>query len=170
MIELADMSHLSTIVQISLDCKKKLNSEEIFQWNENYPAENVFKEDINNKELHILKCNGNIIGTVMFGTTKDEIYKDVKWIVEDGNSFYVHRLMVHPNFQGQGYAKQLMQFVEQKALDKKLWSIRLDTFSKNKFNQQLYQDLGYVRLPYIVYFPNQSKEPFYCYEKVLIDP
>ena len=170
MIEIADSSHLTEIIRISLACRKKMNAEGIFQWNEDYPTENEFEDDIKNKELHILKPKGNIIGTITFGKTKDEVYKDVRWIVEDGNSFYVHRLMIDPNYQGQGYAKQLMQFVEQKAFDKKLWSIRLDTFSKNRSNQQLYQDLGYVRLPYSVYFPSQSKDPFYCYEKVLIDP
>ena len=45
-------------------------------------------------------------------------------------------------------------------------SIRLDTFSQNKRNQQFYEQRNYVKLENI-YFPNQSEFPFHCYEKVL---
>ena len=46
-------------------------------------------------------------------------------------NIYVHRLAVHPNYQGQGHAKTIMNWIENKAIEAKCESVRLDTFSMN---------------------------------------
>ena len=73
---------------------------------------------------------------------------------------------MHPNYQGLGYAQQLMAFAETYAIENKFSSIRLDTFSQNKRNQKFYELRGYKRLG-TIFFPKQSEDPFYCYELVL---
>ncbi|MBT8264540.1 MAG: GNAT family N-acetyltransferase, partial [Muriicola sp.] len=59
----------------------------------------------------------------------------------------------------------LMDFAETYARENQFMSVRLDTFSKNERNQRFYEARGYQKLEEI-YFPNQSKDPFYCYEFV----
>jgi len=59
-----------------------------------------------------------------------------------------------------------MDFAETFARENMFDSIRLDTFSQNKRNQQFYERRGYQRLADI-FFPNQSEHPFHCYELVL---
>jgi ribosomal protein S18 acetylase RimI-like enzyme len=96
----------------------------------------------------------------------DEEYGSIKWLTENKNNVYIHRLAVHPEHQGKGIAQQLMDFAEDFAIKNNYTSIRLDTFSKNKRNQKFYELRNYKRLGNI-YFPKQSNEPFYCYELIL---
>jgi ribosomal protein S18 acetylase RimI-like enzyme len=95
----------------------------------------------------------------------DMEYEPITWLTPNGESLYVHRLSIHPDFQGMGFAQELMDFAESYAQSKKFLSIRLDTFSKNKRNQLFYETRGYRRLD-AIYFPAQSEDPFYCYELV----
>jgi len=96
----------------------------------------------------------------------DKEYKNVKWITNNRKNIYIHRLAIHPDHQGQGYAQQLMDYAEQFAIENNYTSIRLDTFSQNKRNQLFYELRGYKKLGDI-YFPKQSECPFHCYELIL---
>ena len=74
-------------------------------------------------------------------------------------------MAIHPEHQRKGYAKKLMDFAEATAKENNATSVRLDTFSQNHRNQKFYEARGYQKLESI-YFPKQSKHPFYCYELV----
>ena len=165
MIRKANISEIDAIITITRACALKMNSEKIFQWNEHYPTKEAFEKDFQRGELYVLVNSENIIGSVVISTLKDEEYNDVTWLTEDGNNIYIHRLAVHPEYQHQGYAKQLMNFAEETAQKNNAVSVRLDTFSQNKRNQKFYETRGYQKLESI-YFPKQSKHPFYCYELV----
>ena len=75
-------------------------------------------------------------------------------------------VVVHPSFQGQGFAQELMAFAETYSKTNSYTSVRLDTYSQNKRNQRFYEQRGNVRLGDI-FFPKQSSHPFHCYELVL---
>ena len=81
-------------------------------------------------------------------------------------NIYLHRLAIHPDYQGQGLAKYFIDYVENYAKENGCLSVRLDTFSLNKKNNYLYSKLGYKKLGKI-YFRDQSDMPFNCYEKLL---
>ena len=42
----------------------------------------------------------------------DDEYIPIKWIAPNVDNVYIHRLAVHPNEQGKGFAKQMMDFAE----------------------------------------------------------
>jgi len=96
----------------------------------------------------------------------DDFYSKVKWITPNNKNIYLHRLAVHPNYQGKGYAKQLMNFSFVFAQKNNFISIRLDTFSGNPFNNIFYPKFGFKKLGKI-YFRKQSDKPFYCFEKII---
>ena len=96
----------------------------------------------------------------------DEEYQFVKWLTDNNNNIYIHRLAINPTHQKMGYAQEMMSFAEGFARKNNYNSIRLDTFSKNVRNQHFYQQRDYKKLGNI-FFPNQSEYPFYCYELVL---
>ena len=81
-------------------------------------------------------------------------------------NIYLHRFAIHPDYQGQGFAKYVMDYIENYAKENGCLSVRLDTFSLNKKNNYLYSKLGYKKLGKI-YFRDQSDMPFNCYEKLL---
>ena len=166
MIRKANLSEIEQIISITKACGAKMRADGIFQWNEHYPNNEAFLRDLKNDELFVLVSENNVIGCIVISSEKDAEYNDVTWLTEDSDQYYIHRLAIHPGFQKQGKAKQLMDFAEDLAIKNKITSIRLDTFSKNIRNQRFYEARNYAKLGSI-YFPKQSQHPFYCYELIL---
>ncbi|WP_179318666.1 GNAT family N-acetyltransferase [Winogradskyella helgolandensis] len=166
MIRLAEEKDIQSILKVTKACAKFMISNGVFQWNDDYPNKSAFQNDIKRIELYVLELDNAIKGCIVISTLMDSEYKPVKWLTENENNIYIHRLAIHPKLQGKGYAQQLMSFAEQFAIDNNYSSIRLDTFSENKRNQKFYELRGYKRLGDI-YFPKQSEFPFHCYELVL---
>jgi len=138
----------------------------IYQWNEHYPNFEAFQIDSRREELYVLEHQGAIIGCITLSTLKDPEYEAIQWLMPDGKNLYVHRLAIHPEHQGKGHARSLMDYIESQAKTYGARSIRLDTFSQNIRNQKFYLARGYQQLGNI-YFPKQSTFPFYCFEKLL---
>lgn len=166
MIRLACAKDLEPLMALTRVCAKHMIAKGIYQWNEHYPPLSAFENDIKREELFVLEIDGSVQGCIVMSTFKDAEYIPIKWLSQTENNLYIHRLAVHPNLQGQGYAQKLMDYAESYARENKFESVRLDTFSQNKRNQKFYELRGYKRLGNI-YFPKQSDHPFYCYELLL---
>lgn len=163
MIQRAKILEIPEILILTKACAADLISQGIYQWSVLYPSESEFREDIEKERLYVKTLRGKIIGVIALCSEMDPEYREVEWLTPSGNNLYVHRLAVHPAYQGKGHARKLMDFAEDKARTRGYVSIRLDTFSQNQRNQKFYELRGYKRLG-DVYFPNQSDLPFYCYE------
>jgi ribosomal protein S18 acetylase RimI-like enzyme len=166
MIRKAHPSEIDLILAITRACAAKMIDDEIYQWNESYPHKEAFETDVDRGELFVITSENCVAGCIAISTLKDEVYNKVQWLTEDGSNYYIHRLAIHPSFQHRGFARKLMDFAEDYIRENGGISVRLDTFSKNLRNQQFYEARGYTRLEDI-YFPKQSKYPFYCYELLL---
>ena len=135
----------------------------IDQWNEDYPSREIIAEDIKTKSLFKITENGKIAGIIILNEYQVPEYADLKWSA-GGKPLVVHRLCLDPAFQGKGLSKQLMQFTEEYAVQKKYGSIRLDTYSKNFIALNLYDSLKYRRVGVISF---RAGKNFICFEKVL---
>jgi len=166
MIRKAKLADIPLVLELTKTCANHMINNAIFQWNDNYPNAQDFENDVNRNELYILEIDKKLIGCIVISTHMDEEYRPIKWLTENTNNIYIHRLAVLPKLQGKGYAQKLMDFTENYAINNSYTSIRLDTFSLNDRNQKFYELRQYKRLGSI-FFPKQSKAPFYCYEKVL---
>jgi ribosomal protein S18 acetylase RimI-like enzyme len=166
MIRHAKISEISNILAITKECATFMIAKGIFQWNEHYPSKQAFLNDIEREELYVLLEDNRLIGTIVISTHMDDEYVPIKWLTKSDKNIYIHRLSVHPDFQGKGYAQQLMDFAEEYARQNDFVSVRLDTFSQNKRNQKFYETRDYQKLGDI-FFPKQSEYPFHCYELVL---
>lgn len=166
MIRRAKIPEIDDILEITRACAVFMIKNEIYQWNEHYPSKEVFELDIEREELFVKMENDKIIGTIVISNHIDAEYIPVKWLTATEKNAYIHRLCVHPNQQGKGFAQELMDFAEEHARKNEYVSVRLDTFSQNKRNQRFYETRGYQRLGDI-FFPKQSTHPFHCYELVL---
>ncbi|MGI9549689.1 MAG: GNAT family N-acetyltransferase [Aurantibacter sp.] len=166
MIRPAKISEIPEILQIAKVCAQHMIAKGIYQWNEHYPTRSAFERDVERDELFVLEIDKKIIGTIVISTYMDEEYKAVQWLTPNVKNIYIHRLSVHPQNQGNGHAKALMDFAEKYAKANNFESVRLDTFSQNKRNQKFYETRRYKKLGDI-YFPKQSEHPFHCYELLL---
>lgn len=166
MIRRGTEKDIDNILQITKACASHMISKNIFQWNEFYPNKKPFEKDAERKELYVMQLEKQIIGCITISTFMDEEYIPINWLTPNKNNIYIHRLAVHPNEQGKGYARKLMDYAKNFAISNNYTSIRLDTFSRNERNKKFYELRGFKRTGKI-YFPKQSKYPFYCYELVL---
>ena len=166
MIRLSKILEIPDILNITKACASTMAARGILQWNDHYPDRDTFLRDLERNELFVCEVRSRIVGVVVVSEQKDKEYEAVTWIAPDGRNSYIHRLAVHPEYQGMGHARQLMDFAESMSRDRGAVSVRLDTFSRNKRNQKFYEQRGYKRLEDI-YFPMQSPYPFHCYELIL---
>jgi len=166
MIQKATLNDIDNILNITKACARHMVSKHIFQWNENYPNRATFETDVKRDELYVLSIKNEIIGCITISIIIDNEYLPIRWLTPNKNNIYIHRLAIHPNYQGKGYAQLLMNYAETFSIENNYTSIRLDTFSQNLRNQKFYELRGYQKLGKI-YFPKQSKHPFYCYELIL---
>ena len=166
MIRSAKIPEIPDILRLTRACAKMMEKKGIYQWNEHYPNSAFFERDIQREELFVMEIEGQLIGSIVISTFMDEEYLPVEWLTPNRNNIYIHRLAVHPDRQGKGYAQRLMAFAEDRAKERGAVSIRLDTFSQNPRNQRFYEARGYQKLGDI-FFPEQSGHPFHCYELVL---
>ena len=166
MIRKAVSQDIPRIKKITEACARHMIAQGIFQWNENYPDLAVLTKDVKEGTVYVVEAQEKIIGCVMFSMVMDNFYKDIAWLTPNAKQLYVHRLAVHPDEQGKGIARSLMDFGEQLARENECLSVRLDTFSKNPRNNRFYQARKYQYVGE-VFFAQKSPHPFYCYEKVL---
>lgn len=166
MIRRAKILEIPEIIAITKACTAHMAENGIFQWNEHYPSKKAFENDIERENLYVIEKNGRIIGTIVISIDMDDVYSQIDWLTPDEDNIYIHRLAIHPDFQGKGFARQLMDFAEKYARQNGCVSVRLDTFSQNKRNQEFYAKRGYQKLGDII-FQKQSEHPFHGYELVL---
>jgi ribosomal protein S18 acetylase RimI-like enzyme len=165
MIRKATTADIDTILNITKACANHMIMHNILQWNTNYPKRESFENDVTRQELYILELENIVIGCIVISTLMDDEYIPIKWLTPNANNSYIHRLAIHPEHQGQGYAQKLMDYAEDTIRTHKIASVGLDTFSQNTRNQKFYERRGYQKLGNI-YFPKQSEHPFYCYELI----
>ena len=78
----------------------------IFQWNEYYPSKEVLENDIKLEQIWKLEIGEEIAGIIVLTEIEDVEYENVNWITENNNNnLYIHRLAVHPKYQGKGMRK-----------------------------------------------------------------
>jgi ribosomal protein S18 acetylase RimI-like enzyme len=138
---------------------RAMNDGGLFQWTEAYPNEEIITDDISTGTLYKITTDnviagGNIIaGIIVLNHQYFPEYNALKWDVNDPHPLIVHRLCIHPDYQGQGLARVLMQFAEAYAVRNHYLSIRLDTGALNTKALALYDALGYRRVGEVSFRP-----------------
>lgn len=162
-IEKSELSDLAELFQIYLNGKSELERKGIFQWTIHYPTSENIADDLKNGFLYTLKKGKIIVGAISINQIQDEAYQSIDWQFEDTKVLVIHRLVVNPRYQRQGFAKKLMDFAEHFAKENNYTSIRLDVYSQNKGAVQFYKNRQY-EIRGDVNFPYRAL-PFHCMEK-----
>lgn len=163
----ANIDEVGAILSLYRRCNAHLFSLGIEQWTDDYPSNEIVESDVLLNSLYVLTKDEEIIGCITLNEQQDKAYQDLKWLTSDtSKNLVVHRLAVVPKYQRKGYAKLIMKFAEKLALQNNFVSIRLDTYSKNKMNQQFYEKLDYKKVGE-VYLTHKNNFPYCCFEKLL---
>ncbi|WP_040208720.1 GNAT family N-acetyltransferase [Neobacillus jeddahensis] len=146
---------------ITSDLKKK----GIHQWDCFYPNRFVINSDIKLGHLFGILIDNQVIGVIVLDTNENKQFQSLKWMDERGRPLMIHRLGIHPLYQGRGYGKKLLGFAGEYAISNGFSSMRLDVFSGNKGALKMYEHAGFQERGEICY-PFRSA-PYICFEKIV---
>lgn len=122
-----------------------MREQKIFQWDKNYPTEEDFLEDLQENTLFVGTIEGEVAVTFTVNQTCEPEYDDGDWRYPALTYRIVHRLCVHPRYQGKGMAGRALAYMEETLRNMGVGAIRLDVFSKNPAAIALYTGRGYER-------------------------
>jgi ribosomal protein S18 acetylase RimI-like enzyme len=162
----ATMEDLNKIVEMYVLARRDLEENDIHQWDYNDPSIQMLISDIKAGTLFIAKDKDRILGSVALDEQQEPEHQEINWEVDGGKSLYLHRLVVHLDYQGEGTGKALMEFAEDYAKKHGYSAIRLDAYEDNDVARGLYETFGYEERGK-VYFPRREV-PFYSYEKEIV--
>lgn len=154
---------LSEILDMIAECIKDMERQGIYQWNQFYPTSDIIENDIKSEDCYVIKDHEKCVAYVAINEEQSPEYSQISWLTDGRKVLVIHRLSVHPKFQGKGIAKKILEFIEEFATERNYSSIRLDAYSGNEKALKLYENFGYQKVGQF-YFPRRDL-PFHGYEK-----
>lgn len=125
---------IEKVMEILERAKKQIARFGIDQWQDGYPTEEDIKRDIKEGNSYVLVDEGEIVGTTAFSFEEEEAYKNLvagQWITNNERYGVIHRIAVDSEKGKKGYAKELLQNMEEIAKSQNVFSIRTDTHEGN---------------------------------------
>ena len=164
-IRKANKADLDNIMLMYKSCVKGMLANNINQWDATYPNNGVIMEDLIAQSYFVAEENSIIIGGINIDQNQDPTYLEIDWEDKSDSFLVVHRLGVKEEYWNKKIGKDLMLFTEKLVLEKRLNSVRLDTYSGNPKAMEFYKRLGYRKLGAINLKP--EKNEYYCFEKII---
>ncbi|MDL4840135.1 GNAT family N-acetyltransferase [Aquibacillus rhizosphaerae] len=164
MIRIASIQNLPDINSMVQDSIKLMNERGNYQWDSTYPLPTHYEEDFNKHELYVYEKGRSIVAAVTVSEDEHSEYPEISWS-KTAKAITIKRLVVSPHVRGEGIADTLFKFAEQVALEKYLYYIKTDTFSKNSSAQKLFARFNYnfVEKRYV----EEKNDSILYYEKFL---
>ncbi|MFA9379991.1 MAG: GNAT family N-acetyltransferase [Acetanaerobacterium sp.] len=159
----ARMQELDEVAAFFKRAIAHMKTQGIEQWDEVYPSASDLLTDIQRGELYVLLHDTAIASAVVLNEEQDADYRFAEWTDTTGRPAVIHRLCVHPHFQGMGVGHKTMLLAHEHLIRLGYSSVRLDTFEKNPQALALYERLGYHRTGQACW----RKGRFFLYEKLL---
>jgi len=160
---IACLEDLEEICELFKKAIVAMIEQNILQWDELYPNEEILRRDILKKQLYAGIVDNQIAVVYVLNQEFEDEYNNGNWKHQDKTFCIIHRLCVNPIFQNRGIGRSAMLHIEEEALSMGIQAIRLDAFSRNPIALKLYDNLGYVRVGHA----NWRKGKFYLMEKYL---
>ena len=134
------------------------------QWQDGYPNPEVIGHDIEKGVGFVLTSNNIIIGYTAVLLNDEPAYDNLEgtWLTQ-GAFVVFHRVAISKDYLGKGYAKKLMEGIENYAIQNNIYSVKADTNYDNDAMLALFEKSGYSHCG-TVYFRNSPRRAF---EKIL---
>ncbi|WP_251517043.1 MULTISPECIES: GNAT family N-acetyltransferase [Staphylococcus] len=167
MIRNGEIKDIPKIIQIVDEAKRLMREDDNTQWDEYYPVEEHFEEDIKTNTLFVLEEQSEVIAFIVVDQQQSEWYDYFEWPIDREGAYVIHRLAALPGYKGA--ATQLFDFAVNMALEHDIHVMLTDTFSLNKRAQGLFTKFGFTKAgeAEVNYHPFDKGKPFYAYYKTI---
>ena len=136
-----DLDEIMALIRAAIENMERRG---IHQWCEYYPTRDDFAQDIAGGALRAGVVDGRIALIYALNHDCDAEYFACSWAQPERPWLVLHRLCVHPDFQGGGLAGQALRRIFREARDSGARSLRLDVFSQNPAALHLYTKAGFA--------------------------
>jgi len=164
-IRKATLKDLDSILHLNNSIKNDMLNQGFHHWNDNYPNKEVYLKDIKKGCLYLRLDENKTVGMVSFDKSYHEFFDKANWTDKSDDFYFVHRLGILPERQGQGIAGILMDFAEKEIQSMGGSSVRLGAYKDYNRVVKFYNKRGYTSKGEIVF--SVSKRPFLAMEKIL---
>lgn len=162
MIRRAQGKDLPRVMEITTQAIETMRQEGVRQWNQKYPAREVFVQDLAAGNLYVSEDAG-VNGMFALDRNAALPYAWVDWSAE---SFaVVHRFAVARGARGSGVGEAMLCGAEALARRMGCESLRSDTIEQNLHMRRLFVRCGFSHVGDIAY-PGYAGR-FFCYEALL---
>jgi GNAT superfamily N-acetyltransferase len=164
-VKQAKSTDLVEILYLLNVCISDMNAKGLKHWNNVFPGNEQIRKDLEEGNIYLAKEKGVCKGMVTLNDSEPAGYGDMKFQTAEARPLFLHRMAVHPKWQGKGIASYLVDFAQKMARDRGFTCIRLDIYQSSQEARQLckklnFQEIGSFQAPC-------QKIPYVCYEKQL---
>ena len=137
-----DSSQIWDILKGAIERRKNDGSD---QWQDGYPNLEVIQQDIKKGIGYVLTDDETVVGYTAILINDEPAYNDLKgnWLT-NGDFVVVHRLAISDDYIGKGLAQKMMLYTEGFALQKNIFSVKVDTNFDNIPMLKIFEKLGYT--------------------------
>ncbi|EOL43730.1 GNAT family N-acetyltransferase [Enterococcus caccae] len=138
---------LNKIMEIITSARQLLHDKNIPQWqNGDGPSKEQLEQDILVQQCYVLIVDHEIAGLGILSTDIELPYEQItngQWQKTNQPYATIHRVALDPNYQGNGLALLLMNYLITTARLNNYLDVRIDTHPKNDTMQRLIKKAGF---------------------------
>ncbi len=144
----AQLQDLTAIMKIIDDAKELLKKNGSPQWQNGYPDQETFTQDIVMQTNWILINDNKVVATATLQLTPEPTYRNItqgQWQQPDEPYATIHRVAISSNYLGQGLSKLLFSNLLTVGQMQGIKNFRVDTHRSNKAMQHIAENFNFKK-------------------------
>ena len=144
----AQLQDLTAIMKIIDDAKELLKKNGSPQWQNGYPDQEPFTQDIVMQTNWILINDNKVVATATLQLTPEPTYRNItqgQWQQPDEPYATIHRVAISSNYRGQGLSKLLFSNLLTVGQMQGIKNFRVDTHRSNKAMQHIAENFNFKK-------------------------
>ena len=145
------------------DAQKWFAEQNVDQWQDGYPTQDIILSDILGGVNYIIELNGITAATAVVSFDGEPTYSEIKgkgWLNENSYAV-VHRIAVADKCRRKGIAKEILHYTEELCSERGIKDIRIDTHSDNVAMRSLLKKMGYTHCGRITLASGAFREAYH---------
>ena len=136
---------LPFIMDIIREVQENFRIAGIDQWQDGYPDEASFREDMQHGDSYVLLDGETVVATAMITFRGEPTYNQIEgaWLTNEPYAV-IHRIAVSPSLRGKRLAERFFEEMILMCKEKEITRLRIDTHQENKAMQRLILRLNYT--------------------------
>ncbi|MDD1400109.1 GNAT family N-acetyltransferase [Limosilactobacillus reuteri] len=142
------LQDLTAIMKIIDDAKELLKKNDSPQWQNGYPDQETFTQDIVMQTNWILINDNKVVATATLQLTPEPTYRNItqgQWQQPDEPYATIHRVAISSNYRGQGLSKLLFSNLLTVGQMQGIKNFRVDTHRSNKAMQHIAENFNFKK-------------------------